>query len=205
MFQSAALFPIDFDNLESKRKFNNVLDLVGAFIEANDTENLFSYMQSPIQDEVRSLALNMPTLMQNLTTFEGPTIPGRINIMQAPRRILEGVPGLTPEYIEDILRFREYELTDPDFTDQNKKYATWIYVDQIVNLETMKLLMPYICTGGDVYQAEIVGYFADGAGTSRVEVVLDTTVPIPRILFWRDKSHLQGGYSIDALGTNLIE
>ena len=69
----------------------------------------------------------------------------------------------------------------------------------------MGLLMPYICTGGDVYRAEVYGYFADGAGTSRAEVVFDTTVPIPRILFWRDKSHLTSGFSIDTLGTNIIE
>lgn len=203
VIQSAALFPIDFENLESRRKFNNVVDLVGSFIEVDDPNNLASYIQSPIQ--ITNLGFTMPTAMQNLTTFEGSTIPGRINIMQAPRRILEGVPGFTPEVIDRILQVREYELDDPDGIDQNRKYETWIMVEGIVDLETMKLLMPYICTGGDVYQAEIVGYFADGAGTSRVEVVLDTTVPIPRILFWRDKSHLQGGYSIDALGTNLIE
>ncbi len=203
VIQSAALFPIDFDSLESKRKFNNIVDLVGAFVKVEDPNNLVSYVQSPIQ--LLNLGFTMPTAMQNLTTFEGPTIPGRINIMQAPRRILEGIPGFTPEVVDRIVQVREFELDDPDGVDENRKYETWIMVEGIVDIETMKTLMPYICTGGDVYQAEIVGYFGDGAGTSRVEVVLDTTVPIPRILFWKDKSHLQGGYSIDALGTNLIE
>ena len=172
-------------------------------MKVEDPNNLVSYVQSPIQ--LLNLGFTMPTAMQNLTTFEGPTIPGRINIMQAPRRILEGIPGFTPEVVDRIVQVREFELDDPDGVDENRKYETWIMVEGIVDIETMKSLMPYICTGGDVYQAEIVGYFGDGAGTSRVEVVLDTTVPIPRILFWRDKSHLQGGYSIDALGTNLIE
>jgi hypothetical protein len=69
----------------------------------------------------------------------------------------------------------------------------------------MRAILPFICVGGDVYKAEVVGYFDDGVGTSRAEVFLDTTVPLPRILFWRDKSHLQSGYDIDVLGRDLIE
>lgn len=63
--------------------------------------------------------------------------------------------------------------------------------------------MPFICCGGDVYRAEIVGYFDDNVATSRAEVILDTTEPLPRILFWRDKSHLQSGYTVESLGTDL--
>ena len=67
------------------------------------------------------------------------------------------------------------------------------------------VMIPFICTGGDVYRAEIVGYFDDGVGTSRAEVILDTTIPMPRILFWRDKSHLQGGYSLEHSRLDLIQ
>ena len=69
----------------------------------------------------------------------------------------------------------------------------------------MKQLMPFVCADGDVYRAEIVGYFGDGRGTSRAEVVFDNTIPgrVPKVLMWRDKSHLQTGYSIEALGSEL--
>jgi hypothetical protein len=69
----------------------------------------------------------------------------------------------------------------------------------------MKTVLPYICVRGDVYKAEIVGYYGDGAGTSRAEAVFDTTVPIPRLLFWRDKSELPAAYSVDVLGTVLVD
>ena len=94
-------------------------------------------------------------------------------------------------------------MSDPDGVDKNRKFETWLLVEGIVSLEQMKGLMKYICTGGDVYRAEIVGYFSDGTATSRAEVVVDTTVPIPRVLFWRDKSHLRGSFSVEALGTAL--
>ena len=65
--------------------------------------------------------------------------------------------------------------------------------------------MPFICCGGDVYKAEIVGYFDDDSVTARTEVILDTTVPIPRILNQRNKSHLPAAYSIDILGRELVD
>ncbi|MGI9516917.1 MAG: hypothetical protein ACR2NP_07735, partial [Pirellulaceae bacterium] len=141
----------------------------------------------------------------NLTTVDGDNIPGRINIMQAPRRILESIPGMTQEVLDDLIRRREYELDETDLMDVNRAYETWILVEAppIVDLPTMKAMLPFICCGGDVYRGEIVGYFDDSVATSRAEVILDKTEPIPRILFWRDKSHLPGGYTIDTLGTDL--
>jgi hypothetical protein len=205
--QKASLLPPDFSVLQSQRKFNSVVDLVESFVDVSefDTENLISYAASPIQ--LFNRGITIPTMMASLTTNEGFTIPGRINIMQAPRRILEGIPYLDADQVDNLIYKRgdDFELDQPDGADLNRKYETWLLVEGVVDLATMKQLMPYICTGGSVYRAEIVGYFADGAGTSRAEVVLDTTVPIPRVLFWRDKSHLKGSFSIDAMGTNIIE
>ncbi|MFT7630101.1 MAG: hypothetical protein ACI87E_001106 [Mariniblastus sp.] len=209
VIQSGALLPIDFDNPEmvSKRKFDSIVDVVGSFVDTSafDDSNLTSFAPSPVQFENRFMT--MPTLMATLTTYEGATIPGRINIMQAPRLVLEGIPGVTPEMAQLIVERRgdDFELDDPDGADMNRKFETWLWVEDLVTLDEMQGLMSFICTGGDVYQAEIVGYFADGIGTSRAEVVFDTTVPIPRILSWRNKSHLRASFSIDALGTNIIE
>ena len=190
----------------SKRKFNSVVDLCSAVVETSDfdNENLESFIMSPVQFPY---GLTMPTLMANLTTYEGAVIPGRVNIMQAPRRVLEALPYLSEDQVEQIhsVAGNDREIDDPTGADLNRKYETWLLVEGVVDLQTMKDLMPFICTGGDVYRAEIAGYFGDGAGTSRSEVVLDTTEEIPRVLFWRDKSHLRKGFSVEAMGTQLIE
>jgi hypothetical protein len=201
VIESAAKYPLDLGALTSKRKFINILELMGTFVKVDDPENLFAYVASPIQ--LLNMGITIPIAMENLTTYEGTAIPGRINIMQAPRRVLEGIPGMGAEIIDQIIQVREFELDDPDGIDKNRQYETWIMVEGIVDLNEMKTLIPFICTGGDVYQAEIVGYFGDGAGTSRAEVVLDTTIPVPRILFWRDKSHLPASHSVDSLGLEL--
>lgn len=205
--QSAALLPPDFEVLESKRKLNSIVDLVETFVDTSefDENNLTSFAPSPVQ--LMNRPFTMPTLMASLTTFEGMTIPGRVNIMQAPRIVLMGIPGIDEDIVDRIISQRgtDFELDDPDGADMNRKFETWLLVEGVVDLPTMKNLMSFVCTGGDVYRAEIVGYFADGVGTSRAEVVLDSTVPVPRVISWRNKSHLRASFSIDALGTNIIE
>lgn len=207
VIQNPALLPPDFEILESKRKLNSIVELVWAYVDTSefDTENLSSFAPSPVQ--LMNMGFTMPTLMASLTTFEGTTIPGRINIMQAPRVVLAAIPGIDEDIVDRIISQRgtDFELDDPDGADMNRKYETWLLVEGVVDLPTMINLMAYICTGGDVYRAEIVGYFADGVGTSRAEVVFDTTVPVPRVISWRNKSHLRASFSIDALGTNIIE
>ena len=206
---------LDFGVLESQRKFETILDLVNLSINVGQTDDgEFEGVTTPddvLSDTVNSpiTSLNMlatvPLMMESLTTFEGTTIPGRINIMQATRRVLLAIPGLDEETVDLIIERRgtDFELDDPEGADANRRYETWLMVEGLLDLERMKALMTYICAGGAVYRAEIVGYFPSGIGTSRSEAVIDTTVPVPRVLFWRDKSHLPTGYSIESLGLDL--
>lgn len=194
---------LDFD-IEAKHNFAQVLDLIDArtTVKYAGTEDAV-VLKSPVDST--TLGMFMAVIMDELTTQKGTVIPGRINIMQAPRRLLMGIPGMTEELLDNILRYREFELDSPEGADRNRQFESWLLVEGFVDLTTMKSLLPYICCGGDVYRAEVVGYFDDQIGNSRAEVVVDTTTPLPRVLFWRDKSHLQRGYSSDTLGTALVE
>jgi len=206
----AARVELDFGTLQSQRKFDTILDLFNLSI------NVAEYAGATTPDDILNTTVNspvtlinmgitVPLMMESLTTFEGTTIPGRINIMQAPRRVLLAIPGLDEETVDLIIQRRgtDFELDDPDGADLNRRYETWLMVEGLLDITTMRTLMKYVCAGGDVYRAEIVGYFQDGIGTSRAEAVIDTTAPIPRVLFWRDKSHLPAGYSIESLGVDL--
>jgi Type II secretion system (T2SS), protein K len=202
----------------------------------------------------------LPQLLDHVTVANSgtvpPAFPGRININQASKTILLGVPGMTSDIIDQIVSSRE-----PEFTGQHpeQQYETWLYTQGIVPLTTMKELQPFITTGGSVFRGQIVGFFDDGGPSHRVEVVVDsspvsadnavtltspntanttdptatqgtsgtdpssssgsstgsssststttttTTQPVigvPRILFWRDISHLGRGFSLDTLMGN---
>ena len=66
---------------------------------------------------------------------------------------------------------------------------------EIVDLDTLGSLDPYITTKGDVFRVHSVGFFAEGGATARVEALIDATQVPPQIIFQRDVSSLGPGYS----------
>jgi hypothetical protein len=148
------------------------------------------------------MPLWLPKLMDTCTINPAITIPGRININQAPAHILRGIPGMNDDIIREILSRREYEPA-PD--DLNKRHETWIMAEGIVTVAEMRALMPFVCAGGDVYRAQVVGYYQSGEASSRAEVIFDASSSPARVLFWRDLSHLGRGYAVETLGVDFTE
>ena len=150
-----------------------------------------------------TLGAYVDNLMDNAAANSNPTIPGRININQAPRSILMGIPGISEEIVDRIIQER---IPDPA-EDVSKLQPTeaWLLKNLIVDLDEFRQMLPFICVGGDVFRAQVIGYFEDGAASSRIEVVIDRTTTTPRIRLWRDLSHLGRGYSLEMLGLQYID
>ena len=131
-----------------------------------------------------------------------------------------------PELVDALISRREIDLDDPLSSDRARTLATFLLeegylslgrkqnseaqsdeadqpdeADQLDAAERMRRLIPFVCSGGDVFRAEIVGYFEDSPAITRAEVILDTTLNgLPEILMWQDKNHLQLGHSNETLG-----
>ena len=205
--QPASAVEIDFLR-ESERNFTQVLDLVGKRLlyepDLLDEEPIDILPAYPLDI---SLANTIDLLMDNASTSSNPTIPGRLNINQAPRLLLQGVPGLSDEMIDFIIQTRSI---DPYQDQQNYyRHETWLLKQSGITfllggtpftLENMKALQPFICGGGSVFRAQIIGYYEGGTASARGEVVIDATTVTPRIRLWRDLSHLGRGYPLDVLG-----
>ena len=106
---------------------------------------------------------------------------------------------MIPDVADKILSQR---TVDSASADPARRYETWLLSEGIVTLPQMKALMPFINGGGSAYRAQVVGYFQGGQAASRVEAVFDATSPLPRIVLWRDLTHLGRGYTLDSLGVN---
>ena len=182
----------------------SALDLIDATVSVTYSgDDSATTLDSPFKSDIINMGLTLPSLMDNLTVNPTEYIPGRININQAPRRLIEGIPGISEEVIAEIMSRREFEPSDPE---SDRDHEMWLLTEGVVTLTEMKLLIPFVNAGGSVYRAQLVGYFDDGVGSSRAEVVLDATQATPLVLFWRDLSHLGRGYSLDTLGfDNVVE
>ena len=139
--------------------------------------------------------------MDQVTIADDPVIPGRININQAPREILLGIPGMTEEIVEQIVGQRN---PDPGADATDTGHETWLLTEGLVTLDEMRTLMPFVCAGGEAYRAQVIGYYDDGRAASRLEVVLDATQQPARVLLWRDISHLGRGYALETLGVAVL-
>ena len=87
----------------------------------------------------------LPKLFDNTTLQTGKSIPGRININQAPRMVLMAIPNITADIVDQIIANR---VLDPMNENEDQHYEIWPLTEGIVNLATMKKLQPFICAGG---------------------------------------------------------
>ncbi|MDA7980533.1 MAG: general secretion pathway protein GspK [Pirellulales bacterium] len=194
----------DLSEAESARTFQSVLDLIGKDVEVtipspdgrDDDETIL--LKSPFPEEPFAMREYLPQIMDWCAINVEEVIPGRININQAPELILRGIPGAPEGFAEAVASAR---FPEPENADDPFRHETWLLYEGIVTLSEMKTLLPFVCAGGAVYRGQFVG-FSDGGGPSaRLEAVIDAGGASPRVLLWRNISHLGRGYDLGTLGS----
>jgi hypothetical protein len=152
---------------------------------------------NPFSSTPDQMSTYLPKLMDSCWISGATTIPGRININQAPLAVLQTIPGLTSDMIQSILTQR---VLNPTLDTADHADPTWLLTEGIVpDLTTMKAILPFVTCGGNVFRATAVGFFEGGGPASRIEAVFDATAQPPTVLFWRDLSPLGRGYPMDTL------
>ena len=189
-FESLGIDPA----LPGQFQVNGVLELVDASFVANvngtDVRFLSPLTSSPVQ-----MALYLPMLMDKVTTVEAPMLPGRININEAPKEILAGLPGLGSDVLDKLMEARAQSADT-----ENRKYETWPMLEGILTLDQMKSILPLVTAGGDVMRVQSVGYFEQSSGFARTEAVIDGSGQVPVIVLYRKLDHLGRGFSQSTLG-----
>jgi hypothetical protein len=192
---------LDFDR-PGRARLNTILDLVGVEVVAEfEGEDEPVLLKSPFPDPAKDPTAAkeyLPKLFDHVAVNTAPVIPGRINVNVAPEQILRALPGLVLEKRE-ILVNQIISMRDPELppADSDKRHETWLLTDCGLTLEEMKQILPFVCVRGSVYRADVLGTF-DGGPTVRIEAILDASRAKPRLLFWRDISHLGTAAALEA-------
>jgi len=162
-----------------------------------DEDRPIPVLESPFSLDRSAMQDYLPKLADRTTVVAEKVLRGRVNVNEAPRAVLSAVPGLEPSLVDQIVAARGLRLSEDD---SSRRHATWLVTEGIVDLEQMKGLLPYLTTGGDVFRAQVVGFFDDSGPTARGDVVVDGTFSPARRVYWKDLGLLGRGYSLETLG-----
>lgn len=165
------------------------IDLLDATVAMKEAVN--ESLKSPFTLDLSSGEEKFLTLLDYATTSSSVVVSGRINVNEASRTVLEAVPELNDSTVTQILGRRGA----PGSKRQGRyRHAVWLLADRIVDKPTMKKLSERLTTGGDVYRAQVVGFYDKLGTVSRAEIVVDATVKPPRQIFSKDLTMFGSGF-----------
>lgn len=169
----------------------SLYELIGATARV-PVNGVTTTLTSPWPDDQSQISSYIPTLMDMFTINNQEFIEGRVNISEARREVLMGVPGMVEELADAIVASQSMG----DSLDGSDRTSTaWLYADGLVDLQTLRSLDPYITSRGDVFRMQVIGYFDGGGPAARIEAIIDSTQTPPQIVFIRDLTDLGRGYS----------
>ncbi len=176
------------------RRIHSLYDLIGAELS---TEEAGAALESPWTTDPDDMREYLPIVLDALTTHAGPYIEGRININVASREVLLTVPGMTEPLVGVILGSQSRQTADDLIVsvDASRSTTAWLLIEGHVDLAKMGQLAPYITARGDVYRAQVIGYFDAGETVTRLEAVIDATYQFPRVVSVQDLTDRGAGYS----------
>ncbi len=177
------------------------IDLVDAKVEIPATQGKAkTVVASPLSQQAGNFREKLLQLLDYATTIPRPVLRGRININLAASVVLQAVPGIDAGLADRIVSARRGG--GPAGGNGELRHPVWPLFQRILDLPQMKTAFPFLTCGGDVYRAQIVGFFDEGGPTYRMEVVFDATQTPPRVVYMKDLRILGRGFSDEVLGVN---
>jgi hypothetical protein len=177
-------------------RIKSVFDLIGAQVQAQ-VNGASQTLNSPWPADPGQLHSILPALMDVLSVSDDQYRIGRININQARAELLYGIPNMTPELVSSIMAAQARQAEGIPSSDTLRRHSTpgWLYLDGLVDLETMRALDPFLTARGDVFRAQVLGFYDSSGPVHRQEAIIDATRTPPRVVWQRDLNELGRGYS----------
>lgn len=197
---AAASPDVQLDLSQAPRfRIDSLLELINArvVIASPDASEPIT-LTSPLSGEPATLLQELSRLQDHATARGSAPLVGRINVNLAPREVLLAVPGMNEILVDEIVSKRK-ALYDP-YQPAEMRHASWLLTEGLVTLDEMRHFDAYLTGAGDVFRAQVVGYFDEFGPSARGEVVIDATTRPSRVVSWKDLRHLGRGYTLTELG-----
>lgn len=185
----------------------SLYELVDAEVVAQMDSGIQETLTSPWTSDASSLRDAFTLLLDTVTTYPGDSIDGRININQARREVLLGIPDIEVQLVDSIIASQQIDSNGQPLTDQItlRQTSAWLLADGLADVTMMRRLDRYITAKGAVYRLQVLGHSDRMGPVARVDAIIDATSFPPRITGRRDLSELGPGYDLQAVfGTSNI-
>jgi len=191
---------------EGTTMIGSSLELMEASVQVRQTNETPISLRSPFSDSSGDRENFIRGLVDDVTVSLSPVIAGQIDVMEAPRPVLLGIPSMTAEIADQIMERRGSRTgsISPAGSGASRATIAWLLVENVVDLPTFIQLQPWITVGGDCYHAQIVAFRDPLTPTFRCTVTLDGSAPNVAIRNFRQWDAWGKGFSIDDLRGDYI-
>ena len=116
-------------------------------------------------------------IRDEITTTNGNTVRGRVNVNTASETVLACIPGIGPENASALVAYR---LTNPD----SRRGMTWL--NDLLPRSAIARAGPYITDRSYQFCADVAAVGHSGRGYCRARTIFDMTRGTPRTVYHQD-------------------
>lgn len=126
-------------------------------------------LRNPFSSDLGEVRNYLGRLLDAVTVDISPFSEGRVDVSDAPVAVLAGVPGLDFPTAQRLVQQRSAS-TSATSTQQTESIA-WLL--EVVDVNKLKELEPYITCRSDVYSVQSVGYRDSQSAVYRITATID--------------------------------
>ncbi|HJN09328.1 MAG: type II secretion system protein GspK [Pirellulaceae bacterium] len=171
---------LDF-TLPAAHRIESPLDLIDGTVSVPRNGKTVS-VASPFSSEPPMMQSQLPEFLDQVAVTSDTRFEGRVNINLAPREVLLAVPGIDESLAERVLAARSMAGEN----NAGRDHPVWLLTEDLVDLATMRKLLPNVNAGGDVFYGEFLGSTGQHAPVYRCEAVIDAAGQAARQVYFRE-------------------
>ena len=167
---------------------------------AIDVDGKEAVFESPWRSGGQSAdAPSFAEFCDRVTVQDSRVLIGRVCVNIAPREVLMAIPELTADQVDQIIVNRENNALGSQQSNVSRVHSYWLVDEDIFDVKTFERVSRFLTTGGDVFGAQIVGYYMDDSPSHRIEVIVDGTDRCSRPVYYADLTRYGRGFMLDQL------
>lgn len=164
-------------------EIRSLIDLIGGRVRIS-IDGTDTLLDSPWKEDADGISKAMATLESRVALTSEERLIGRINIGQAPLEVLLTVPGMNESMARAIVNNRPRHNSSIEAI--GPRNVSWLLRSNVLKLEQLRTIAPYITTGGDVFNGVSIGHIDNRRSRCAVRFLIDATGRHPKLLGMHD-------------------